>query len=107
MGFVVDKTALGEVFSEYFGFPCQALHRLLTLITIIRNWYNRPFSGLVIVDSVPLHIKEQNSFLLKVNANHRHLCCLYIATLNLNSQLYYALLAFVREQDHLPLKEDS
>jgi hypothetical protein len=23
MGFVVDKAALGQVFSEYFGFPCQ------------------------------------------------------------------------------------
>jgi hypothetical protein len=28
VGFVVAKVALGEVFSEYFGFPCQALHRL-------------------------------------------------------------------------------
>jgi hypothetical protein len=24
MGFVVDKVALGQVFSEYFGFPCQS-----------------------------------------------------------------------------------
>jgi hypothetical protein len=30
VGFVVDKVALGQVFSEYFGFPCQFLfHRLL------------------------------------------------------------------------------
>jgi hypothetical protein len=29
MGFVVDKLALGQVFSDYFGFPCQfSLHRL-------------------------------------------------------------------------------
>jgi hypothetical protein len=29
-GFVVDKVALGQVFSEYFGFPCQLpFHRLL------------------------------------------------------------------------------
>jgi hypothetical protein len=27
MGFVVDKVALGQIFSEYFGFPChQILH---------------------------------------------------------------------------------
>jgi hypothetical protein len=26
VGFVVDKTALGQVFSEYFGFPCQSIH---------------------------------------------------------------------------------
>jgi hypothetical protein len=24
MGFVVDKAALGQVFSEYFDFPCQS-----------------------------------------------------------------------------------
>jgi hypothetical protein len=30
VGFVVDKVALGQVFSEYFDFPCQSLlHQLL------------------------------------------------------------------------------
>jgi hypothetical protein len=30
MGFVVDKVALGQVFSEYFSFPCQSsFHQLL------------------------------------------------------------------------------
>jgi hypothetical protein len=30
VGFVVDKVALGQVFSEYFGFPCQSLfHQFL------------------------------------------------------------------------------
>jgi hypothetical protein len=30
MGFVVDNVALGQVFSEYFGFLCQfSFHRLL------------------------------------------------------------------------------
>jgi hypothetical protein len=29
-GIVVDKVALGQVFSEYFGFPCQSsFHQLL------------------------------------------------------------------------------
>jgi hypothetical protein len=28
--FVVDKVALGQIFSEYFGFPCQfSFHQLL------------------------------------------------------------------------------
>jgi hypothetical protein len=28
--FVVDEVALGQVFSEYFGFPCQSsFHQLL------------------------------------------------------------------------------
>jgi hypothetical protein len=29
VGFVVDKAALGQVFSEYFGFLCQSFHRFL------------------------------------------------------------------------------
>jgi hypothetical protein len=30
VGFVVDKVALRQVFSEYFGFPCQvSFHQLL------------------------------------------------------------------------------
>jgi hypothetical protein len=30
VGFVVDKMALGQVFSEYFGFPCQSsFHQFL------------------------------------------------------------------------------
>jgi hypothetical protein len=29
VGFVMDKAALGQVFSEYFGFPCQSFHQFL------------------------------------------------------------------------------
>jgi hypothetical protein len=29
MGFVVNKVALGQVFSEYFGFPCQLSFHIL------------------------------------------------------------------------------
>jgi hypothetical protein len=30
VGFVVDKVALGRIFSEYFGFPCQSsFHQIL------------------------------------------------------------------------------
>jgi hypothetical protein len=29
VGFVVDKVALGQVFSEYFGFPCHSFHHIL------------------------------------------------------------------------------
>jgi hypothetical protein len=30
MGFVVDKVTLWQVFSEYYGFPCQSLfHQIL------------------------------------------------------------------------------
>jgi hypothetical protein len=30
VGFVVDKVALGQIFSEHFGFPCQSyFHQML------------------------------------------------------------------------------
>jgi hypothetical protein len=29
VGFVVDEAALGQVFSEYFGFPSQSFHQFL------------------------------------------------------------------------------
>jgi hypothetical protein len=29
VGFVVDKVAFGQVFSKYFGFPCQSFQQLL------------------------------------------------------------------------------
>jgi hypothetical protein len=36
VGFVVDKVALGRVFSEYFGFSCQfSFHQIL-------NHHNHP-----------------------------------------------------------------
>jgi hypothetical protein len=34
-GFVVDKAALGQVFSEYFGFPCQSFHQFV-------HYHNHP-----------------------------------------------------------------
>jgi hypothetical protein len=35
VGFVVKKLALGHVFSEYFGFPCQfSFHQLLLSSTL-------------------------------------------------------------------------
>jgi hypothetical protein len=46
VGFVVDKLALGQVFSEYFGFPPLSI--FIPPISpqspspIIRGWYNRP-----------------------------------------------------------------
>jgi hypothetical protein len=43
--FVVDKVALGYVFSQYFGFPCQiSFHQLLqkSSSSIIWGLYKRP-----------------------------------------------------------------
>jgi hypothetical protein len=30
MGFMVDKVALGQIYSEYFGFPCQSSFHQIT-----------------------------------------------------------------------------
>jgi hypothetical protein len=35
VGFVVDKVVLGQVFSEYFGFPCKSsFHQFFSTVTI-------------------------------------------------------------------------
>jgi hypothetical protein len=50
MGFVVDKVALGQVFSEYFGFPCQSSFPPISPqspSSIIWGWYNRPIVAAV------------------------------------------------------------
>jgi hypothetical protein len=48
VGFVLDKVALGKVFSEYFGLPLPVFIPQISLQSpspIIRGWYNRPVSG--------------------------------------------------------------
>jgi hypothetical protein len=35
VGLAMDKAALGQVFAEYFGFPCQSFHRFL-------HYHNHP-----------------------------------------------------------------
>jgi hypothetical protein len=55
---VVDKVALGQVFSEYFGFPCQSsFHQLLHNHHHLIIWglYNRPEVAAVPRDLVPPH----------------------------------------------------
>jgi hypothetical protein len=56
VGFVVDKAALGQVFLEYFGFPCQSFHTMLHVhlhpSIFLRGLYNRP----VVVASVILSL---------------------------------------------------
>jgi hypothetical protein len=44
VGFVVDKAALGQVFSEYFDFPAN--HSInFSIIIITRGWHNTRISG--------------------------------------------------------------
>jgi hypothetical protein len=44
--FVVDKAALGQVFSEYFGFPYKSFHNF-SIIIITQGWRNRPLVAAV------------------------------------------------------------
>jgi hypothetical protein len=40
---VVDRASLGQVFFEYFGFPCHAFIPLIapkSSPSIIQDWYN-------------------------------------------------------------------
>jgi hypothetical protein len=41
VGFVVDKVASGQVFSEYFGFPCKTIHSTNFSIIITIKKYKR------------------------------------------------------------------
>jgi hypothetical protein len=46
VGFVVDKVAPGQVFSEYFGFPYHSfIPPKFSILTITRDRYNKPESG--------------------------------------------------------------
>jgi hypothetical protein len=47
MGFVVEKGVAGQIFSECFSFPCQALHQLHHTHHHHHHpeLVNRPFSG--------------------------------------------------------------
>jgi hypothetical protein len=40
VGFVVDKAAMGQVFSEYFGFPANHSTNF-SIIIITQGWHNR------------------------------------------------------------------
>jgi hypothetical protein len=58
--FVVDKVEMGQVFCEYFGFPCQFSFKPTApkSSSINRGWYNRPVvaavpSGLALLEKLP------------------------------------------------------
>jgi hypothetical protein len=45
VGFVVDKASLGQVFSEYFGFPANHHSTNFSIIIISRGLHSRPIGG--------------------------------------------------------------
>jgi hypothetical protein len=69
VGFVVDKQALRQASSEYFG--SLATHSTdCSTLTIIQGWYNRPVVASVIADSVPLNpnIFKKGGYIIKWNS---------------------------------------
>jgi hypothetical protein len=63
-GFVVNKVALGQVFSELFGSPYQEFHRM----PHTHHHTESPGAGTVghlvpsvILEEVPLHLKKNNN----------------------------------------------
>jgi hypothetical protein len=63
VGFVVDKMTLGQVFSEYFGFPCQSsFHQLLHNHPHLSfGVYNRPEVAAVPGDVSPTPLKKKTA----------------------------------------------
>jgi hypothetical protein len=64
VGFVVDKEALGQVFSEYFAIFIPPIFPQ-SPTPIIWDWYNRPVSGrsTKILSLIPLRIiKNKNKY---------------------------------------------
>jgi hypothetical protein len=44
-GYVVDKTTVEQVFSEYFGFPANHHSANFSIIIITLGWHNRRIGG--------------------------------------------------------------
>jgi hypothetical protein len=42
VGFVVDKVALRQLFSEYFGSPASHHSTNLSIVIVAQGWHNRP-----------------------------------------------------------------
>jgi hypothetical protein len=64
---VVDKEALGQVFSEYFFSPANHHSIDFSIIITTRGWQNRPVGGRIAewtqLDSIP-HYTNLKKFLL-------------------------------------------
>jgi hypothetical protein len=48
VGYVLDRAALGQVSSEYFGFPCHSFIPPIapqSTLSIIQGRYNKPVAG--------------------------------------------------------------
>jgi hypothetical protein len=75
VGFVVDKVALGQGFSEYFGVPCQSsFHQFSSQSPspIIPGWYNR--AVVAAVPKVPPHKLKKNILLRTVSRTLFPIC---------------------------------
>jgi hypothetical protein len=68
--FVVDQSALGQVFSEYFDFPCQSsIHQFtnFSIVIITRGWHSRFIGGRSAEWTPPPTIPIKTKCLTKLN----------------------------------------
>jgi hypothetical protein len=79
VGFVVDKVALGQVFSEYFGFLCQfSFHRLLHIHHHLPSGATT-INQLVAEEPSGLSLTPQKSFDEEVgNTEMQKMTCVYV-----------------------------
>jgi hypothetical protein len=67
MGFVVDKAALGQVFSEYFIFSCQSFHRLFHTHYHLSSVAGTV--GQIVADSTPMNLKKRSKLRILVQVD--------------------------------------
>jgi hypothetical protein len=61
--FVVDKGALGQIFSEFFDFPCHSFHRLL-------HTHDHPFSGAGTTGEIVVVVTVRREFRARFKKPH-------------------------------------
>jgi hypothetical protein len=63
---LVDRAALGQVFSEYFGFSCESSFHQFLHHHNTRGWHNRPIGGRSAewtqLDSTPHYTKLKTKY---------------------------------------------
>jgi hypothetical protein len=76
VGFVVDKVALGQVFSEYFGFLYEVSFRQnAAYLSIIQGWFSKPIM-VNVPSELSLNPANENKNYKKYTAGYLTACCL-------------------------------
>jgi hypothetical protein len=104
VGFVADKVALGQIFSEYFGFPCQFSFHLLLHI----HHHLSSGAGTIgqLVADIPSGLKSHLTNKERKKEKEPDACGYNRATLplvDINTETWYPMLGIGRKVDELAL----